>query len=336
LSRTRNLTLAAALLAGLAGLAAPSAASAQSNSAIAEQLFIDGQKLMAAGKYPEACAKFADSQRLDPATGTLMHLADCNEKAGKIATAWSEFTDVAAMAQKAGQGDREKYAREHAAGLAGKLQKFVIDLPKPPDGVAIKLDSVTLPTGVIGTEIPLDPGDHALEVSAPGKKTFSQKVNLGSATTVTHVAVALEDDTSAPAAAAGGAAAPAAAGTPGADQGTDSGGSTKRIIGYVLGGAGIVSIGVAVGEEVTSIGRKNDVSKYPDGTSARQTVSDQGSQAQTYAIIFGAAGLVAVGAGVYLILTSHDAPAAPATTGKPYVTPMLGPGLAGAGVNLAF
>ena len=139
-----QVALAAALVASLLG--APSA-HAQSNSALAEQLFLDGQKLMQAAKYPEACAKFADSQRLDPAMGTLMHLADCNEKAGKLATAWSEFMDVAALAQKANQADREKFAREHAAILAGKLQKFVIDLPHPPDGVAIKLDSVTLPAG---------------------------------------------------------------------------------------------------------------------------------------------------------------------------------------------
>jgi hypothetical protein len=334
LHRTRTSLFPVAIAAAIgASLLVTPVAHAQSNAAIAEQLFLDGQKLMTAQKYPEACAKFADSQRLDPAMGTLMHLADCNEKAGKLATAWSEFTDVAALAQKAGQADREKFAREHAAALAGKLQKFVIDLPNPPDGVAIKLDSVTLPAGVIGSEIPLDPGDHALEVTAPGKKTFTQKVNLGSATSATHVAVALEND---PGAAATPPPAPSAAPAPGAEQTPESGGATKRLIGYLVGGAGIVSLGVAVGEEVTSIGRKNDVSKYPSGSSERQQVDDQGSQAQTYAIIFGAAGLVAVGAGVYLILTSHDSPSAAPATGKAYVTPMVGPGLAGAGLHLDF
>jgi hypothetical protein len=326
------LTVAAAVAA--ASLAWAPGAHAQSNSAIAEQLFLDGQKLMDAGKVPEACQKFSDSQRLDPALGTLMHLAACNEKAGKLATAWSEFSDAAAQAQKSGQGEREKFAREHAAALQGKLQKIVIDLPQPPEGVAIKLDDATLPSGVLGSEIPLDPGDHTLEITAPGKKPWKQaKLTIGQGAAVTHVPVTLEDDTSAPPPPTGAAgAAPATAAE--SPEGTDH--PTKRLVGYILGGAGIVSLGVAVAEEVTSAGRNSDESKYPSGSSQRQTVSDQASQAQTYAIVFGAAGLVAIGAGVYLILTAHDStPAAPAT-GKLTVTPLLGPSLAGAGLHFAW
>jgi hypothetical protein len=328
------------LLAALAAawlLGAP-AAHAQSNSALAEKLFLDGRKMMEAGQYPEACAKFADSQRLDPALGTLMHLATCHEKIGKFATAWSEFSDAAALAQKAGQFDREKFAREHAAALDSKLQKMIIELSHPPEGTVIKLDGATLPAGVLGTEIPLDPGDHTLEVTAPRKKAWRQdRLNLGPSAVVTRVQVTLEDDASA---VPGASSAPTGvtvvgSGQPTPEQPPGAGIPTKRLIGYGVGGAGIVAIGLAVAEEITSIGRNSDVSKYPDGTAEKQTVQDQSSEAQTYAIIFGGVGLAAVGAGLYLVLTSNDAPAT-AQGGSVHVTPLVGRGLAGAGVNVAW
>ena len=93
---------------------------------------------------------------------------------------------------------------------------------------------------------------------------------------------------------------------------------------------------MAIGEEVTALGRNSDAPKYPAGSPERKQVDDQASLAQTYAIVFGGAGVVAIGVGVYLILTSHDSASAAPTTGKAYVTPMVGPGLAGAGLHIDF
>ena len=336
-SSTRSVLPRLAAVGALAVLATTiSVAHAQSSSAIAEQLFLDGQKLMDAGRYPEACAKYTDSQRLDPAIGTLMNLAACHQKMGKNATAWSEFTDVAAQAQKAGQLDREKYARDHAAALDGKLQKVIIELSHPPPGTTIKLDGAALPSGVLGTGDPFDPGDHALEVAAPGKRPWTQsKLNLGPSAVVSRVQVTLEDDASAPGPAPGPDGGPGGSGAQ-HEQPAGADNPTKRVIGFGLGGLGVASVVVAVAEEVTSTGRSSDESKYPAGSSQRQTVADQSSTAQAYAIAFGAAGLAAIGAGVYLILTAHDAaPAGPAHGGLT-LTPLIGPNVAGAGVHVVW
>jgi hypothetical protein len=312
-------------------------ASAQSNAAIAEQLFLDGQKLMDAGHFADACKKFTDSQRLDPAIGTLMHLAACHEKAGKVATAWSEFNDVAAQAQKAGQAQREKYARDHAAALDSKLQKVIIELSHPADGTTIRLDGSTLPLGVLGTEVPLDPGDHALEVTAPGMKPWRQnKLNLGPSAVITRVQVTLEPDVPS----ATPTPIPPASLEPNKTPGTresppaPADHTTTRMIGYALGVLGVASIAVGVGEEITSIGRNNDESKFDIDPAKRQMVADQSSQAQTYAIIFGGAGLAAAGAAVYLVLTSRDAAAPP--SGQVRVIPLMGREMAGAGLHLAW
>jgi hypothetical protein len=183
---------------------------------------------------------------------------------------------------------------------------------------------------VLGTEIPLDPGDHSLEILAPGRKPWRDpRLNLGPAAAVTRVKVTLDEE-----------APPATPNAPGAlpgapppsppEPGVGSGKPGKRIFGYTIGALGLASVGVAVAEEIVSIGRSNDESKYMAGSGQRQTVADQSSLAQTYAIVFGAAGVAAIGAGVYLVLTSGERAPAPAGA---RVAPLLGRGLAGAALH---
>jgi len=52
-------------------------------------LFQKGVELMAIGKSAEACEKFDSSHQLDPALGTMLRLADCYERTGKTASAYS-------------------------------------------------------------------------------------------------------------------------------------------------------------------------------------------------------------------------------------------------------
>src|SRR3954468_2190760 len=90
----------AALFAASLSMLAPSSALAQdaSSQAAAQALFEQARKLMADGKFPEACPKLAESQRLDPGAGTLLNLGHCYEKSGRTASAWVTFKDAAAAA----------------------------------------------------------------------------------------------------------------------------------------------------------------------------------------------------------------------------------------------
>src|SRR5258707_389594 len=82
----------------------------RSHQPMAQALFEEARALMNSHHVEEACLKFAESQRLDPASGTLLNLAVCHEKQGKTATAWSEYNDVVAAARRERNLERQRIA----------------------------------------------------------------------------------------------------------------------------------------------------------------------------------------------------------------------------------
>src|ERR1700722_18868342 len=64
---------------------------------VAQALFERAKESANHGDWASACAQFAESQRLDPAPGTLLNLADCDEHVGKIAAALEHFQEARAL-----------------------------------------------------------------------------------------------------------------------------------------------------------------------------------------------------------------------------------------------
>src|SRR5690349_15059097 len=50
----------------------------------ADALFEAGRAAAKRGDFKEACEKFAESERLDPAPGTVFNLAECHNSLGEI------------------------------------------------------------------------------------------------------------------------------------------------------------------------------------------------------------------------------------------------------------
>ena len=140
------------------------AAVAQTNEATALKLFREGQDAMKAQLYAEACPKFADSNKLDPQLGTLLNLAACHEKAGKVATAWLEYNMLVDLATKAGDTGRADYAQKHAAALE-PLPALQLRVAAELGLKEVKIDEQAIGIAALGNTIPLDPGPHTLALS---------------------------------------------------------------------------------------------------------------------------------------------------------------------------
>src|SRR5436190_7446935 len=81
-------SFAAACVIGLALASKPAAAQ---GTAAAEALFNEAKKAMDSKDYETACKRFRESNRLDPAVGTMLNLAVCEEKRGHLATSWDLY-----------------------------------------------------------------------------------------------------------------------------------------------------------------------------------------------------------------------------------------------------
>ena len=174
IARAREISLALAVVAAAPRVARaddPAAATAY-NQAVA----LEGQ-----GKWPEACALYETSYHDDPQLGVLLHLAICHEHVGRTATAWSEFTDAADLARTRGD-PREKIARKRADDLAPLLPKLYLAAPSAvPPGMIVRRDGVDV-TALIGAQMPVDPGDHEIAVTAPGYVDWKTKVTAAAST----------------------------------------------------------------------------------------------------------------------------------------------------------
>ena len=303
------------VLLGVLVLAAAPAAAADptpEDRAIARTLFDDGRNLAKAGRWREACAKLEASQKAAPGIGTLFNLADCYEHLGKTASAWSAFLAVADESKRAAQPDRETIARDRANALAAKLSKMRIDAKAaPPTGLELRLDGKPLDLAVIGAELPVDPGDHKLTVSAPGKATKEVAVKIEVTGSILLVDLPVLD--------AGTGPPPPPPPPPGDDTGPPPQHDERtwqKPAAYVAGGLTIVALGVGTFFGLRASSQWSDAkSTCPDACDDASYASwqDSRSSAKIGTIGFISAGVLAAAA-VVLFVTAPKSSSAASTS----------------------
>ncbi len=81
---------------------------------------------MASGAYGDACARFSESERLDPAAGTLLNLADCYERNGQLASAWLTFREATTAAELSDRAAWSEQASARARLLEPRLPTLTV------------------------------------------------------------------------------------------------------------------------------------------------------------------------------------------------------------------
>jgi hypothetical protein len=312
------------------GLVAPAGARAN-DTALAEQLYEVGRKLMAEGHVAEACERFAESQRLDPATGTLLNLATCHETEGKLATAWAEFRAAQTTARHDNREDREQYAREHLAAIQPRLSYLTVVVPEASraEGLEVMLDRTVIGPAVWGLSAPIDQGAHEIVARSPGRTPFFSRVIVTEAAKRLTVVVdwaqsgaeaaAAEPETNAPGVAL--TSPRAAEPTPDA-----RGSSGTRIAGIVAGGVTLAALAVGTGfalraqskwDARNANGRCDHDACSPEGLTFAHE-AETAARVADVAFVAGALGAIATG---YLLFIRPEPTGAPTTTSQLRVAP---------------
>jgi hypothetical protein len=282
----------------LATIVPPPARAAEANDpAAAEALFTQGKALMDEHRYAEACPKLEASMKLDPGTGTLLNLALCHEALGKIATAWAEFREVEARSERVGRRDRVEMAQTHERALASKLSHLSIVVPQAArvPGLVVKVDGLERPSSAWDS-LPIDPGSHRVDASAPDKKSWATDVSIGDSAREVRVDVPELE---------------AAAVVPPPEQrAAEEEHGTRRTAGFIALGVGVAALatGATFGGLALSTNdqAKKDCAAPPQ--SCGSTSHDESTRALLFANVSNVAlgvGVVAAAAGAYLVLTSR-------------------------------
>jgi hypothetical protein len=262
-------------------------------------------------------------------------VALCHEREGLTATAWTEFTEALGVAKHDDRPQRIEFARAHIAQLEPDLSRLTIQVPPSADtpDLEIKRDGSIVGRAARDSPIPVDPGDHVVEASAPGKATWRQTVVVGGHGDTKTVAIpALEDAqgdvtaaaSTAPVVAPTGDEEPRRAGVPGraAAERSVPEGSGARPLGLTLGAWSAIGLGVAAAGVGTYFGLhamalKDDA----DRACPNDACSAQGSSQTRDAIRSGDAATVAFGiaggglvVGTVLFLVTHPTSRGATTT----------------------
>jgi len=186
-------------------------------------------------------------------------------------------------------------------------------------GVAVRRDGQVLGEGLMGSAVPVDPGEHTIEASAPGRKAWKTTVKIDAKAAVTIIDV------------------PELAVAPASESETQGGPgfwTGRRTAGVVIGGVGVVGLvlGSVFGGRALSKKAESNADNHcdaqnfcdPTGKSLRREGLTAGNISTASFILGG----LAVAGGVVLVLTGAPrSTAKPAAAGKrPAVELAAGPG----------
>jgi len=329
------------------------ARAADRDPAAAEALYHSGRKLVSEGKWAEGCAKFDASMELNPAASTLINIAKCREHDGRLSEALVDYKRALQLNQDTLGGARkkalEKVAKEGAASVEARLARVELVVKTRPEGLEVAWDGRSLPLAALGEPIPLDPGKHTFEATAPDHEKAERTLELAEgqkATVELSLVPVKKQDSGAkvePAKPDPAKPDPAKPGPdkPPADGGARSGGVPAWA--YVAGGLGLAAVGGGVYFRLDQMAaedriRENCPGEPPicDPSKGYDPTDDNARKNQSFYLFVGltAAGAVGIGAAVIGIARGVGQKKAKATS--VHVAPWIGRGEGGFVMQGAF
>ena len=310
---------------GLAAILQFWAPLAHADPVTAEALFQEGRRLLDAGDFEAAAEKFSESQVQDPASGTLINLALCRERQGRLATAWAYYQSAAALARRDGRPDRVASAEQKIVDLAPRVPHLLVRVERVVPGMVLSWASVELGPSAFGVALPIDPGSYEVHVSAPSVESYVTTVTVLEGQTAVVAVPELHPEQAPPP-----RAAPAHAPEPPAAHHA-SRSTWQRNATWVAAGTAVLATGSTAYFGVRSLNAYEEAeAACPTHHGCSNTALDRRSDAERWAWVANISGAVAVvGAGLAVWFSTrpvHD-PEAPPPKASLRLTPVQSGGV---------
>jgi hypothetical protein len=269
-------TLAAA--AG-AALSAPSlvlaAEPTPSEISVARRLFDEGKSAEEAARWREAADKFRQAAAIKDTPGIRFHLARCEEERGAFVEALVEYDRARELLDGGVKApDVERLLPEARERVRAKVALVTLRLPNGTQSANVLLDGKPVSATVLGVPLPLNPGRHRLQASAPGRAAYDKELQLATGE-VREVALELPPSAMAPAPAAPAAARPRGEATSGVDTSVP----TRTIVLVGEGSLFAAALGTGIVFSVAKGSAQDRVERATDQVLAQVGGSDQAGTA---------------------------------------------------------
>lgn len=300
----RTLALAAVVALAL-GLSSEAAA----DSKAADKAFRKGKKLQQQKNYAEACPAFEESFKEDPAIGAMLNVARCYEEWGKLVTALESYQEAYKLARGT-KDERAPQIKELVEALEKKVPVVIVTLPEgrlAPPGLVVTLDGAELSAEQLDEPLRVESGAHTIVTRSDESEEQTMEITAIAGKKMT-VELVIDDakktsDEEPVVVARKKKRAPETSSAPG---------RTRRLAGLGVGGAGIVTMGVAT---FVALDARSDYNAAFDGNcdpdslqctpEAAKTTNDARSRANV-ATVIGGVGLAAVVVGAVLYFSAPD------------------------------
>jgi hypothetical protein len=328
------------------GVVAPAAAQTSEELAAARKLFAEALKDEEQHLYDVALEKFQRVQKVRDTAPIRYRIGSCQEGLGHLRQAAVAYQGAIALG-KSEPKDQEvvKGAKGRLATVERKMAKLTVSMPESAHDAQLRIDDEPVAQTELARPIPLDPGKHTVSATAKDAAPFRTEISLPEGGHVS-LSIALDpvagimkgqaNETSPP--------------TPPKEQPANPGDSSgTRTIGYVVAGAGAALL---IGGAVTLLMRHAEIATLnkdcPNGV-CPASERDQLTSGRSRALVegplgvgLGAAGLVALGVGAYLVSSSgsssasSEAPPAESEPAPAALLPWISPQGGGLAVGGAF
>ncbi len=178
-ARGRTVGRLLAVVVGMSGAASSAhAGPADVEVRVARQLFADAEKDEDGGRWNDALVKLRRVAQVKLTAGIHYHIALCEEHVGHLATALDEYTSSEVQARSENAGDVLRLVGARIADLGPRVPRLTIRLVPNVAGATVTLDGAKLSTAVLGTALPVDPGEHHIEAGTADRPATTRTVTM--------------------------------------------------------------------------------------------------------------------------------------------------------------
>ncbi len=290
-------------------------------TAAARSLAVDGLKLAQANNCVEAVPKLERAEKLYHSAVVASRLGECYVSVGRLVEGTEILRKVLREPQPADATPALTKALERAQRVLDTAKPRIAGLTVKIAAVQdmrVKIDGNVVPSALVDTEVPTDPGEHSIEVTAPGFLKAATRISVAESEKKS-VTLTLSRDPNAAvapapaeaAATSGGSAPTTSAGDPAPAAPANPSSAPKqepnRTAAYVSLGIGTAAVATGAVLGVLTLKRYNDIHGHcPDDvcTADQQAAVDSAKRLGNFSTVafgVGAAGLVL---GTVLVFTA--------------------------------